>query len=75
MSGKQWLPNGFIKVWELDDGSYSLELGKSTDLIYNLKEQIIYYYFNDSRGISMCPYYGKNGKPCTIKNMKIVEVN
>jgi len=73
MSKKRYLPEGFIRVWRVEKG-YSLELGEPTDLIYNLEEKIIYYYFND-RGIrSLCPYYGKTGKACTIKAFKIVEV-
>lgn len=75
MSRKQWLPEGFIKVWKVHEDDYSLELGRPTDLIYNVKEKIIYYYFNDRKGKSMCPYYGKNGKVCTIKDMQIVEVD
>lgn len=75
MSRKQWLPDGFIRVWKTHEDKYSLAIGMPTDLIYNVKEGIIYYYFNDSRGRSMCPYYGKKGKVCTIKDMQIVEVD
>jgi len=75
MSRKQWLPEGFIRVWKTSEDKYSKEFGMPTDLIYNVKEGIIYYYFNDSRGRSMCPYVGKNGKACTIKDMEIVEVD
>lgn len=74
MSRKQWLPDGFIRIWKTHCG-YSKELGQPTNLIYNVDEGIVYYYFNDRRGQSMCPYYGKNGKVCTIRDMQIVEVD
>ena len=74
MAKKQWLPEGFICVHKVKDG-YSLELGNPTNMIYNVQTGIIYYYFNDKGQRSMCPYYGKNGKPCTIKKCQIVEVN
>lgn len=73
MAKGTYLPKGFICVYEHGD-LYSLEMGKPTDLIYNLKTKIIYYYFNDQGRRSMCPYYGPNGKPCTIKCSEIVEV-
>lgn len=73
MAKKKWLPEGFVKVWK-NGYNYSTELGYPTDLIYNLETKIIYYYFNDKGKRSMCPYYGPNGKPCTIKGNKIVEV-
>lgn len=73
MATKRWLPEGFICVWKKGD-FYSLELGNSTDLIYNLDTKIIYYYFNDKGKRSMCPYYGPNGKPCTIQHGEIMEV-
>lgn len=74
MAKKKWLPKGFIKVWKISDESYSLEWGHNTNLIYNLETKIIYYYFNVKGIKSMCPYYGPNGKPCTIEGSKIVEV-
>ena len=77
MSKKRWLPKGFICVWKVKKG-YSLEWGETTNLIYNTETGIIYIYFADKDGKrrSICPYYGKHGKPCTIdENMKIVEVD
>lgn len=71
---KKWLPDGFICVHRVQNG-YSLELGNPTDMIYNVDTGIIYYYFNDKGQRSLCPYYGKHGKPCTIKNSQIVEAD
>ena len=73
MSKKRYLPERFICVWKNGD-KYTTEIGYPTDLIYNIDTKIIYYYFNDKGKRSMCPYYGPNGKPCTIKGSQIVEV-
>ena len=70
MANKKKLPDECIYIWKVELG-YSIELGESTDFVFNTVQKIVYYFIN---GV-LCPYYGKHGKPCTIKDFKFVEIN
>lgn len=74
MKNKNWLPNGFIRLRRSSKG-YTKSYGFPTDLVYNIDTGIIYYFFSEKNNKCLCPYYGKNGKPCTLKNGNIVEVD
>ena len=70
VSNRHTLPDECIYIWKVKSG-YSKEMGESTDFVYNTVQGIVYYFIN---GV-LCPYYGKHGKVCTIKDFKFIEVD